>query len=127
MIAAVIPARGAALETGDAAGDDRRLAEPWRPFDAGEFVVRRFGELHRQRLLRGAEHVDREMAGVLEDRQPLREHAEAPQHQRWIERYRSKGVAGHPVRLSIIRHCGDDGNAGTERAKRVAKVPGIDG
>ena len=126
VIAAIISIGGSALEIGDAVGEDRRVAKSRRPIHAGKFVARGFRKLRRQRLLRGSENIDREMAGVLEDGQALRKHAEAPQHQRRIQRYRGKRVAGHPIRLSVGRHRRDDGDAGGERAKRIAKIPGID-
>ena len=114
------------LEISDAVGQDRRIAESRRPAHAGKFVAGRFCKLRRQRLLGGSKNIDREVAGVLERRQALRKHAETPQYQRRIQRYRCKGIAGYAIWLSVGGHCRDDGNARCERAKRIAKVPGID-
>ena len=44
MVAAIVAIDGAALETGNTAGKDRRVAKARRPLDAGEFVAGRFGE-----------------------------------------------------------------------------------
>src|SRR6185312_751475 len=92
----------------------------------GELVVRRFCKLRRQRLLRSAENIDREMAGILEDRESLRKHPETPQYQWWIERHRCKGVAGHAIRPPIRRHRRDDGDACGESSKCTAKIARID-
>src|ERR1700722_15256010 len=69
MVAAVIAVDGAALEVCDAVQKKRRAAETRGPFDAGKLVFRGFRELVRKRLLRCAEHIHREMGGVLEHAQ----------------------------------------------------------
>ena len=126
VVAAIIPVGGAALEIGDAAGKNRRIAKARRPFDPGEFVFRGFREFVGERLLRCAEHIDREMAGVLEDAQALRKHPKAPQHQRRIQRNRGERIAGQPIGLPVGRHRRDDGDAGGVGAERVAKIPRVD-
>jgi hypothetical protein len=85
MVAAIIPVSGAALKIRNAVGKKRRVAKARFPFNPGELVFRGFCEFRRQRLLRHAQHIDREMAGVLEDAEPLRKHPEAPEHQRRIQ------------------------------------------
>ena len=72
VVAARIPAGGAAMEICHAVGKDRCVAEARRPIDPDELVFRGFGESGRERLLRYPKYVDREMAGVLEDAQALR-------------------------------------------------------
>ena len=123
MVAAIISIGGTALEICDAVREQRRVAKARRPFHAGELVVRRFCEFGRQRLLRCAEHVDREMAGVLEDAQPLRKHPQAPEHQRRVERHRRERIAGQPIGLSVGPGGRDDGDAGGVSAERIAKIP----
>ena len=71
VVAAIIAIGGAALKIRNALRKDRRVAEARRPLDPGEFVFRRFREFVGERLLRCAQHVDREMAGVLENGQAL--------------------------------------------------------
>src|ERR1700751_6021773 len=69
VIAPVIPVDGSTLKVGNTFGQQRRIAESRRPFDASEFFFRRFGEFARECLLRCAQHVYGEVAGVLEDAQ----------------------------------------------------------
>src|SRR5689334_6280262 len=66
------------------------------------------------------------MAGILKDRQSLAIQAEAPEHERRVERNRGKGVARNAVWFSVACHRRDDGDAGRISAERVAKVPWID-
>src|ERR1700722_4281920 len=63
MVAAVIAVDGAALKVCDSGRKKRGAAETRGPFDAGKLVFRGFRKLVRKRLLRCAQHVDREMAG----------------------------------------------------------------
>ena len=87
----------------DAVRENGRIAKARRPLDACEFILRGFREFAGERLLRCAEHVDGEVAGVLEGAQPLREHAETPQHQRRVQRNRGERIAGQPIGLAVGR------------------------
>ena len=68
-------------------------------------------ELARQLLLAGAQHVDREAAGVAHDAQRAGAVVEAHQHQQRVQRQRADGVGGHahgtaPVQPRDHRHSG---------------------
>src|SRR5581483_7324920 len=71
VIATIVAIGGAAFKMSNAVGDQGRLAKPRLPFHALELVGRGLGELGGERLLRNAKHINREMTGVLKDREPL--------------------------------------------------------
>src|SRR5450755_2682098 len=119
VVAARIPAGGAALEICHAVGKDRCVAEARRPIDPSELVFRGFGESGRERLLRYPKYVDREMAGILEDAQALRKLPQAPEHQWRVQRHRGERIAGQPIGLSVGPDSRDDGDARGIGAQRV--------
>src|SRR2546430_16053257 len=66
MVAAIISIGCAALKVCNAVRKNRRVAKARCPLNPGKFVLGRFCEFARKRLLRCAKDIDREMAGVLE-------------------------------------------------------------
>src|SRR5581483_8185793 len=102
MIATVITVSGTTLEISDTLKKQRRTAEARRPIDADKFVVRRLCEPVRQRLLAGTKYIDRKVAGVLKRAQARRINYQTPEHQRWVERHRRKGVAGDAIRSATL-------------------------
>src|SRR5258708_12755201 len=80
MVAAIISIGCAALKVCNAVRKNRRVAKASCPLNSGKFVLRRFCEFARKRLLRCAKDVDREMAGVLECAHALRKDPQAPPH-----------------------------------------------
>ena len=65
MVTAIVSIGGTALEVCYAACKERSAAKAGRPLDADKLISRGFRKFCRQRLLRGAKHVDCEMARVL--------------------------------------------------------------
>src|SRR5258708_32116773 len=71
MVAAIISIGCAALKVCNAIRKNRGVAKARCPLNPGKFVLRRFCEFARKRLLRCAKDVDREMARSLEYPHPL--------------------------------------------------------
>src|ERR1700759_3702368 len=90
MVAAVVPIDGTTLKIRDTLGKKRCASKARRPFHADKLVIGRFGEFVGQRLLRYAQHIDGEVTGVLKGSQARRIEHKGPQHQRWVQRHRSK-------------------------------------
>src|SRR5258708_11044031 len=80
--AAIISIGCAALKVCNAVRKNRRVAKASCPLNSGKFVLRRFCEFARKRLLRCTKDVDREMAGVLEYAHALRKDPQAPEYER---------------------------------------------
>ena len=126
MVAAIISIGCAALKVCNAVRKNRRVAKARCPLNPGKFVLGRFCEFARKRLLRCAKDVDREMAGVLEYAHALRKNPQAPEYERRVQRHRRERIAGQPVGFPVSRGGRDNGNAGGKRAQRVTKIPRID-
>jgi hypothetical protein len=71
--------------------------------DAGQVVVLRLRKALRKFDLVGGKHIDRVVAAGLEHRQRRRMQAQAPQHQRRLERNRGEGIDGDADRLAVAR------------------------
>src|ERR1700691_1393124 len=84
-------------------------------------VALRPGVVIRDRPLVFAEHVDPEPLSGMQMRMRARVVIHANQHQRWIERYRGKGVGGHTVdaALEVDR---DDRHPGGELSHCSSKL-----
>src|SRR3977135_2809045 len=103
MVATIVPVRGSALKICNAIRKNRRVAKAQRPFNPGEFVFRRFCEFCCEGLLRCAEDVDREMAGVLENAHALRKDSQTPKHERRGQRTLTERGKAHPPQATRRR------------------------
>src|SRR5258707_2086269 len=99
MVAAIISIGCAALKVCNAVRKNRRVAKASCPLNSGKFVLRRFCEFARKRLLRCAKDVDREMAGVLEYAHALRKDPQAPEYERQGQPHQPARRASEPCGL----------------------------
>jgi hypothetical protein len=126
VVAAVVAERGAALEAGAAAGDQRHVALARVKRDTGELVLAGAGEAVRQRLLVIGQDVHVPELGRLEHGQAARVAGQAPQHHRGLQRHRIEAVGRDADRRAVGGTRGHDGHAGGKHAQRLPEVPGVE-
>ena len=117
MVAAGMAGVYRAVEITEAIGEDRCAAVGECYGDAGEILGARHGEAARQRLLVGAQDVDRERRRGGELAQHLVAAVDGEQHQRRIERQRGDRVRGHAPLAAAGGAGGDHRHAGGEVAE----------
>ncbi len=124
VIAAVIPRIGLAFEGDEMCVDQRRVAVAGTVFHRAKTVGRRVGESARDMALLLAQQVDREMIDHVEQVEVTAGARNRHQDQRRVERDRGKGIDSDAGRLALRIDAGDDGDAGGEKAERVAEFAG---
>lgn len=82
----------------------------------------RLRKINRQRLLLFLQDADAEEAVLFEKRQEMATLVHANKCQERVERDRCERVGSHPVSLARSSRGGDDSDACSEMAERVAKV-----
>src|SRR5260370_9711560 len=123
MVAAIISIGCAALKVCNAVRKNRRVAKASCPLNSGKFVLRRFCEFARKRLLRCTKDVDREMAGVLEYAHALRKDPQAPEYELRGQRHRRPRNAGGPRGLPARPPRPENGKPRRQPAQPVSQIP----
>ena len=127
VVAAVHRGIDTALQPGQAPLDQRAAALARRMRHACELVGARRREMPRQLALPSRQHVDGEQARALEGRQRRRVAAQAPQHQRRIERHGRERVGGQSLELALRRARGDHGHPRRKAPERLAQAGRVHG
>ena len=87
-----------------------------------EFVRNGFGELLREVVLIGRQHVDTKVAGVGEILPAVRVPRQAPEHQRRFERERGERIDCQADRAAVFGTSGYHGYAGRELTQRSPEI-----
>src|SRR5258706_13305779 len=125
MVAAIISIGCAALKVCNAVRKNRRVAKASCPLNSGKFVLRRFCEFVRKRLLRCAEDIDREMAGVLEYAHALRKDPQAPEYERRAQRQPPQTNVGQPPGVPPKPNARANSKSRGQRAPPVPRNPWV--
>ena len=121
MIAGFDPVLGAALEDRETAIEDRAAVDAEPEVHAVELVDLWGGEVAGDTGLLLRQDIDGKAVRRQKFGQRARRTAQAPEHQRRLQRHGREGVRRHALEAAPLCSRGDDGDAGRKPSERLAQ------